>query len=242
MLRFVLDTWSRHVRMPDHFRHSPAALDHLVSDDIIPRILSHERIATLHMSAVRLGGAAVAFCGRSGQGKSTLAAAMMRAGHALLTDDCLTLTPLADGVIARGLSASLRVWPQTFEAMFAEDGIVSGEAGPPGKLRVDLDGDAAAEAGPLDAIYVLQPAQDSGDEIKSLRLSPAEACGHLVRNSFGIDLWSADWKAWLIGSCAEIAARVPVFTLSYPRRFDCLPKVIDHLETRHMDSLAGRAP
>lgn len=51
----------------------------------------------LHGSAVAIGGEAVAFLGRSGVGKSTLAAAFRRRGHPVLTDDLCVVRPREDG-------------------------------------------------------------------------------------------------------------------------------------------------
>jgi len=44
-------------------------------------------LLVLHASAVRVDGRAVAFCGRPGMGKSTLAAWLAESGHALVSDD-----------------------------------------------------------------------------------------------------------------------------------------------------------
>jgi hypothetical protein len=51
----------------------------------------------LHGSAVEWQGEAVAFVGRSGTGKSTLASAFRRRGHAVLTDDVCVVRPDAGG-------------------------------------------------------------------------------------------------------------------------------------------------
>jgi hypothetical protein len=54
-------------------------------------MLRHELV--LHASAVSYGDVAVAFVGKSGMGKSTLATALCAAGHALVSDDLLRVEP-----------------------------------------------------------------------------------------------------------------------------------------------------
>ena len=60
--------------------------------------LLHQREdLVLHGSAVEWNGEAVVFIGRSGVGKSTLATAFRRKGHAILTDDLCVVRPDATG-------------------------------------------------------------------------------------------------------------------------------------------------
>lgn len=61
---------------------------------VVLGVLLHQRgKITLHASAVSVGGVAAAFVGQKGAGKSTMTAAMQRRGHALLTDDVLSIDP-----------------------------------------------------------------------------------------------------------------------------------------------------
>jgi hypothetical protein len=51
----------------------------------------------LHASAVQVGGSAVLFCGKSGAGKSTMAAALNKRGYAHVTDDVCCIEFDAEG-------------------------------------------------------------------------------------------------------------------------------------------------
>src|SRR5258706_15551161 len=54
----------------------------------------------LHATVVVLGGRAIGFLGESGMGKSTLAAAFLKTGASLLTDDLRRLAPDGEGYLA----------------------------------------------------------------------------------------------------------------------------------------------
>ena len=76
-------------------------------------LLQQRGVATLHAAAVRTPAGAVLLLGRSGSGKSSLAAALVERGHALLADDVTGLM-LRDGqVVALPSFASMRLWKQT---------------------------------------------------------------------------------------------------------------------------------
>ena len=62
---------------------------HLLLDQVLPVISSAEHVSGLHASAVLVGDEAVAFAGKTGRGKSTLAASFAAVGFPAMTDDCL---------------------------------------------------------------------------------------------------------------------------------------------------------
>src|SRR5262245_25522327 len=64
-------------------------IEHLLIDQVLPRVLAHRGRLVLHAGGVRTPFGAIAFLGESGAGKSTLCSAMNRAGHRLLGDDGL---------------------------------------------------------------------------------------------------------------------------------------------------------
>lgn len=88
--------------------------------------LEYRGILALHASAVVIEGGAVAFMATSRGGKSGLAAALVAAGHPLLTDDILALHVESGGaggdasVVAEAGYPQMRMWPDGAEAFVGE--------------------------------------------------------------------------------------------------------------------------
>jgi hypothetical protein len=82
-------------------------------------ILLHQREQiVLHASAVRVNGKAVLFCGSSGTGKSTLAAALAQRGYPLVTDDVCTLSADGPGApLVHPDGRQLKLWAHAIERL-----------------------------------------------------------------------------------------------------------------------------
>ena len=83
----------------------------LVTGLLVAYLLILDGHCVLHASAVEVDGVAVAFIGRSGMGKSTMATLCCAAGARLVTDDVLRLDTTS-GVRCVGGSLHLRLRPQ----------------------------------------------------------------------------------------------------------------------------------
>ena len=70
---------------------TPESFQTYMLGHVLSYALVKQGLEPLHATTVVVGGAAVAFLGSSGQGKSTMAAAFLRAGHQILTDDLLLI-------------------------------------------------------------------------------------------------------------------------------------------------------
>lgn len=80
-------------------------------------ILHQRGLLVLHASAVRVGEKAVLFCGASGAGKSTIAAALGEAGYDLVADDFAAIS-LRDGVaFVEPDGRQHKLWQQAIERL-----------------------------------------------------------------------------------------------------------------------------
>jgi hypothetical protein len=190
-------------------------------------VLSYALIARglepLHATAVVIGDEAVAFLGDCGRGKSTLGAAFVRAGHALLTDDLLVLRDNGGGFSAAAGPPRLKLFPAPARRLLGRGLRGTPMNGRGSKLVFPLGTCPTPEATPLRALYVLR--RRTGGVVVIRPLSPRRAFVELTRNTFNACVLDAGRLARQFDLAARVAAAVPVKTLTYPRGFDRLATV-----------------
>lgn len=188
---------------------------------VVPGVLlGLEGRPLLHGACLKLGEAAVALLGASGHGKSTLAAALVRDGAALLTEDLLVLDDAGGEWIVEPGAHSLHLLEDSYAAL---GGAPAGAAPKvrDGKFAVDIPA-AGAGRTPLSAICILDPPA-SGEAAGLTRLAGRDAVIRLMAHLYGAAWIRAPGRADL-GFCAGLAARVPVHALSRPWRLESVPE------------------
>jgi hypothetical protein len=126
--------------------------------------LLHQRDdLVLHGSAVAWGDEAIVFLGHSGVGKSTLASAFRKKGHAVLTDDLCVMRPDAGG--------RMRAHPGFPQTKLWLDSLKQLDISPDGLRRIrnklekramPLGADFAPDARPVRRLYLLRPHNKDG--------------------------------------------------------------------------------
>lgn len=213
-------------------------LEHLLIDQVLPRWLALRGDMVLHAALAGFGDAGAIFLGDSGAGKSTLTAYLHAAGHPVWSDDAVVLVDHAAGVHASATYPSIRLSPEAHAHVFG----AGGPAPQPmaqysDKVRVPLGGSGRLDSCAVRAIYVLAPATHDDANCQIARLPPSEACILLLRQAFAMDLRDRVHMAALLAFHGRLAATVPVFTLSYPRRYEAMASVLARLR-RHQSELA----
>jgi hypothetical protein len=222
---FALDSDGRHVTTWPVPGVEPDAVDLVYMNQVLPLALSKQGRLVLHASAVEFEGRALAFIGRSGQGKSTLAASFVLAGGRLLTDDALILEPATQGILVQPGHASLRLWSDS-EAALVGDQLERAPA-----VRYTTKGRFT----PIDStLYCDEPRELAcafflGDGISTApSITPmrgTEALVELVKHSFLLDNEEPTLLSTHFDALSRLAA-LPVYQrLDYPRDYERLPQV-----------------
>jgi hypothetical protein len=170
----------------------------------------------MHGAAVALGGSAIVFLGRSGQGKSTLAASLCsRAGAKLLSDDAVVLDPGSPAGEYLVSPVELNHWldASARRALHAQSSDDEGKVPVPAS-RV---GDASAR---LVALVELVFA-DGEPTLLPVR-SGIEAMAALVPQTVRFVVDEPELQRGELEALAKLVDVVPVFRFSRPRSLDML--------------------
>lgn len=174
--------------------------------------LMHQRgEVVLHASANVVAGRANLFCGPSGMGKSTLAAALCRQGHGLLTDDfCVVRFDAAGAPFVYSDARMHRLTTQALHALkpAAVGAKVNGHVS---KYYVRPAATEPLEMAPLAGVYVLE--RGSAPSIR--RLNTAEAASALFHNLYRPSLVSGLRQSeHYLGEMTRILHHVEVYGLT----------------------------
>ncbi len=216
-----------------HFDHDPRAKTLTLAgsigwSDSVPVLsgvacavlLSSAGTPLLHGAAVEHGGEAIAILGDSGQGKSTLAAALLGAGGRLLSEDLLVFTPRgADFEVEPGY-ARISLLADSFEALGFGGGAARQEREGTAKSWID----AASPDGPapIRRVYILAPPDPAAGAGAARRLSRSAAAPALVHQLYGAD-WIRPISRSDLAFCASLASRVPVLALTRAATLELVP-------------------
>ena len=197
---------------------------HLLLDQVLPASLSGGPVLGLHASAVVIDGAAVAFAGAGGRGKSTLSASFVRAGFRLLTDDCLVMRLDGDQVVALPSYPSVRVWSDSAAFVGARPERLRQVAGYSSKLRLDLESLSFAAPAPVRHVYILQRAA-AGLDVRIEPIARREAYIELLRHAFQLDPFDAAILRRHGDQLETLARTVAVSRLHVPWEFPAVTAV-----------------
>lgn len=205
-------------------------IDHILLDHIAPRLLAELGELVLHASAVEFGGRIVLFLGETGTGKSTLATSLHQAGHPLLGDDAVVISPVDDGYVGQVVYPSLRLFPETIASLLGEAPSTSPMADYSDKQNVHLP-ELAGDVPPLPLAAIFFLGGESGAVTPgALPVDSTRACIKLVEQSFTLDARDPRCAARRLAAISRLALAVPAYALSYPHDFSRLGEVHDVIE------------
>ncbi len=197
----------------------------------------------LHASAVQIGNVCCVFMGRSGHGKSTLAALLAARGHSVLADDTCVLAVYDGAVRLQPAQPRVKLWSDALAALPASAGTVRPAAGRPGKFIVSMG--ECWQHEPLLVSCMLQLDDDrNGAAPGFVQLAPLAAIQAITANTFRptlIRLLGLQQQNFALGTA--VAANLEVHRWIRPWGRHRHPEMVAMLECwaqRHDDIAATR--
>lgn len=180
-------------------------------------LLNQRGKIVLHASAVEMGGKAVLFCGPSGEGKSTMAAALSMRGHRVIGDDvCAIGFDEKQRPVVSADARRLKLDDVCIDAMQLEAQRDEPAPGSKGKVYVNPPHGWNGHELLLGAIYMLQSGPEEIDHIT--QLPSATALRKLRDNAHRPTLVRRTGQtARYFEAAAQILRHANVFTISRHR-------------------------
>lgn len=184
-------------------------------------ILLYQRgLLVLHASVVNINGGAVVFLGNSGEGKSSIAAALHTQGYRIITDDVAPVT--LDQGTAKVASSfpQIKLSREVAKVLGYDQDKLALLVPKLNKPGYRLNQDFTEALLPIRCIYVLV----SGSQLSIKRLKRQEAVMELSRHSRLNSLFDSEKASHLL-QCAQLANKCSVYRLQRPRNLALLPEL-----------------
>lgn len=194
---------------------------------VLPMVMQVQGHEVLHASAVLNGPDSVAFCGRSGAGKSTIAFGLSQRGYPQWADDTVALAR-ADGRVrtfALPFAARLRPEPARYFDRPSKRELPLAAAWRPSARR--------KKSVPLSTLFVLEQMDgrfQGGWEIELRPLTASEFFTAVLPHAYCFSLASLARKRRMMRQYLEFGSRVRTFRIRFAPDLARLPSVLDRIE------------
>ena len=210
---------------------APSVDERLVRLFLLGRVfgtLLHQRgKLVLHGSAISMNRGAVAFIGKSGSGKSTVAAYLCAKGYSLVADDLVVIDSAGAAPVVYPAFPQLNIWPDVAKSLGYDANELPFVGPNENKRAVHLGSNFSLSPIPLRRIYVL----DRAKHVKAHILDHQESMIELVRNSYAtLSLKAGNNLSSHFFHSANVAKNVSIYRWARPFGLEFMPDIVRTVE------------
>jgi hypothetical protein len=186
---------------------------------VFATLLRQRGLFVLHASSVNINGHAVAFSGFKGYGKSTTAVAFYNEGYPIVSDDYIAIKFDNNKPLISPGFPSLRLSNESRKAIgfdkFNSDNKTD-------KKYASVPKSFSRDIIPLKKVYILQRSEKS----RIIHLNPQKAFMELIKNTFGIYMFSKSELPDNFFQCERLLKQVDVSILEIPDTIERIPEIV----------------
>jgi hypothetical protein len=198
----------------------------------------------LHGSIIELADRTIAVLGDSGAGKSTIAAALIKSGARLLSDDLIVISNTIEGVFVHSGCLGLRLTTSSAEHLFPGNKDIFGHVPWLDKKLWDMSSVISPsffQERPLKDIYLLEPVEETSDVIIGEPLPQSNALQRLI------EMWYPPENLHLLSQerllqIQRVSNVIPVRVIRYVKKWDSLTKLVDLLASYSFQTTNRKYP
>lgn len=210
---------------------------HLLIGPVLNVLLLQRGYSVFHASTVALHGSSIGFLARKGHGKSTQAAAFIKRGALLISDDVLAVHYLEERSFALPGLSYMKLWPESMEIVGEAPENHPKVMSEMDKRSISITIASPSKPIPLKALYVLQ----FGNMIRIQPLNQKDALKQILPHWYGalfqgelLPLFGLDRH---FNESLKIIKKVPIYLLERPPLLDQLEDVCRSIE-RHLSEIS----
>ncbi|MBI3589984.1 MAG: hypothetical protein HY094_01230 [Candidatus Melainabacteria bacterium] len=185
---FAISPDSKYIYYKCFDDYESEAVKHILFTQVLPKALNLSGIEALHASSVLSKKGVLVFIGKSGFGKSTITAGLIKEGLALLSDNVVPIFLKNNEVWTSSGTPHVGLWPEVLKFLNPDAEIDD----PTEKCRITLS-QRQYSTGEyrLSHIYFLNPSENV-KEVSIEPLSAQESLVELLQSSFRLDLYNPE--------------------------------------------------
>lgn len=206
-------------------------------------LLQQRAVLALHGAVLHNGKQAIALIGNSGDGKSTLAAALGQKGFGIWCDEIVCLDADQNGAQVFAAPHEVQLWNDAIKRIWPKDGeaqmptFLSVREGIPKRKLLCLPEEPMSQI-PLSAIYVL--VQSNEGKIEFEELDGAKRLMSLVLRNYRTEQFvKHKLKGQQLKTAELVAGQVKVKSFKYSHGWDEFPRTVDALANEMMTDMTG---
>lgn len=216
----------REVVVYPHADADPDRVRHMLLGPVLAQLLWQRGVFALHGCVLQIGEVRAAFLGVSGEGKSTLAMALLQAGHTLYCDDVAALDWSAQPVLVRPSFPRLRAYADTFAQLGLSHAGLAQAHRELAKWLLPAQRFATTPK-PLDRIYILA----SGDALGAELLGRGQAMMEILRHTYYAEQFAGLYGVSRhMGQAGKLAEVIPTYRLVRPKQWSRVPELVRFVE------------